>query len=80
MKAQRNLRVIEEAGTNLRHIHADIMRCLVGATLINSPGFVPLYGFLALVLVASYWFSLAKNALEERAVRTWAMIYTPAIG
>lgn len=76
MRAERDLALMEASGQKIRAIHMRVIHALLGALFINSPGLFPLFGLVGLCMIASYWFTRVKTAVERRAVAAWALIYS----
>lgn len=78
IRVKADMQIIENAKPEIRAIHQQIGRAMIGAVFLNSPGLFPLLGFCGVIAIASYWFVRARAVLAESLIKAWGLIYEAA--
>ena len=75
LRAKKDFEIIEESCPEIRAIHTELLRALIGGVLLNSPGLVIPAG---IVLVFQFWFGKFKNLLTRAEMNAWGATYARA--
>ncbi|HEU0008550.1 MAG TPA: hypothetical protein VFT34_01915 [Verrucomicrobiae bacterium] len=75
LEVERDLQIIDEANVRLRKVFSDLNMAMIGATCVNSPGFLLIIAPFVVFAVAIFWFGQTKAWAYRRYNHVLGSIY-----